>query len=225
MMETIFDNIPVKANSEKFLKAFYINNSEDESKLTDMIKEAENIVNPKGVYKESFIQEISAEELLIDNISFKSSLLVNNLRDQETVFAFVITVGHEIGKWAKNIEGLLEQYWAMKIQEDFLQQAVTYIFDKIEEEKQLGKMATMNPGSINEWPISEQLKLFNLIGEVKVKIGVELTDNYLMLPSKSLSGFRFINKFNYVNCKLCTRVNCPDRRANYDENFYKDRYN
>jgi len=75
----------------------------------------------------------------------------------------------------------------------------------------------MNPGSLADFPISEQVKLFSLIDSPTKYIGVELSDSYLMRPLKSVSGIIFETEANYENCMLCPRLDCPNRRAEYNE--------
>ena len=48
------------------------------------------------------------------------------------------------------------------------------------------------------------------------EIGLELTDSCLMLPYKSVSGIAYETEATFENCMLCTRENCPTRRAPYD---------
>ncbi|MEJ6950420.1 vitamin B12 dependent-methionine synthase activation domain-containing protein [Natronospora cellulosivora (SeqCode)] len=224
MNEVIKKNIPVKLNIAKTIDFLHIEEREDKESLLYLIDEAKNIVNAKAVYKESSVKEINNSIVLIDDIYFESSLLARNLDGLRRVFPFVISAGMELDKWAKDIKGILHQYWAEKIQELLLQEALTYIFNEIEENYQLDKMSTMNPGSLKEWSIEDQRKLFKLISNVNKKIGVSLTDKYVMRPAKSLSGIRFENDFSYSNCKLCNRADCSDRRAEYDKNLYQDRY-
>ena len=78
----------------------------------------------------------------------------------------------------------------------------------------------MNPGSLPDWPITEQAKLFSLLGDVKALIGVTLTESMLMLPTKSVSGVYFETERNFENCELCARENCPGRRKPFDEAKY-----
>lgn len=63
--------------------------------------------------------------------------------------------------------------------EKALRVAITAIEDHIRKEFEL------------DWPIQEQRKLFEIIGNTKDLIGVELTDSCLMLPIKSVSGIWF----------------------------------
>jgi hypothetical protein len=84
----------------------------------------------------------------------------------------------------------------------------------------------MSPGSLEDWPITEQPKLFSLFGNTERVIGVRLTDSLLMVPRKSISGILFPSEENFISCRLCPREVCPSRKAPYDESHaakYKSR--
>jgi hypothetical protein len=86
------------------------------------------------------------------------------------------------------------------------------------DEFKLEKKASMNPGSGDRrlWPLEEQGVLFGLLGNVTESIGVILTESWLMMPNKSVSGFYFKTDKTYHNCQLCQRQPCPNRRAPFD---------
>ena len=69
------------------------------------------------------------------------------------------------------------------------------------------------------------MPLFSLIGDAEAAIGVRLTDSFLMLPTKSVSGIRFTAGSDWENCMLCPRPVCPNRRAKYDPVLLESRYN
>ena len=75
----------------------------------------------------------------------------------------------------------------------------------------------MSPGSLEDWPIQEQLPLFALLGEAPAAIGVRLTESLLMLPGKSVSGIFFPSASTFFSCRLCPRERCEGRKARYDE--------
>ena len=80
----------------------------------------------------------------------------------------------------------------------------------------------MHPGSgdVDVWPIEQQSELFFLLGDVYSAIGVELTESYLMLPTKSVSGIRFPTQKDFQSCMLCHRENCPERSAQFDQTLW-----
>jgi len=94
----------------------------------------------------------------------------------------------------------------------------TQFVDVICNKYGIDKYATMNPGSgnVDVWPIAQQRLLFELIGDVQKDIGVLLKDSFLMVPTKSVSGILFHSESGYCNCEVCTRKNCPNRKAPYN---------
>jgi hypothetical protein len=53
---------------------------------------------------------------------------------------------------------------------------------------------------------------------------VTLTDSFLMVPTKSVSGIVFPTEVSFESCRLCPRSDCPGRRAKYDPNLWEQRY-
>jgi hypothetical protein len=109
------------------------------------------------------------------------------------------------------------------IKEMALRQAAMALESRLLAEFKLDKKASMNPGSGDRklWPLEEQEALFRLLGDVKGSIGVTLTDTWLMIPNKSVSGFYFKTDKAYHNCQLCQRENCPNRRSPFDPDMWK----
>lgn len=85
----------------------------------------------------------------------------------------------------------------------------------------LGNTANMNPGSLADWPITEQKPLFELLGAVQELIGVELTASFLMILIKVVSGIHFPKELAFVSCQLCPGNQCPGRKAPYDKELFE----
>jgi hypothetical protein len=79
----------------------------------------------------------------------------------------------------------------------------------------------MSPGSLADWPITQQEELFSIFGNVEDLIGVKLTESFLMVPLKSVSGIYFPTEIEFVSCQLCPREVCSGRRAPYDPDLAK----
>ena len=82
----------------------------------------------------------------------------------------------------------------------------------------------MSPGSLESWPISQQVPLFELLGEAVAASGVQLTDSMLMIPTKSVSGIIFQTDDTFESCMLCQKDNCPNQRAPYNESLNEHKY-
>ena len=87
-----------------------------------------------------------------------------------------------------------------------------------------GVLSHMNPGSLEDWSIYEQKKLFALLGEGVSSIGVSLLDSMVMYPDKSESGIFFEKEKKFINCQLCSVERCLSRSAPLDKGLYEREY-
>jgi hypothetical protein len=224
MSAIVLEDIPVKIDTATLIKNLHLENNEEfVERLEEMTGQARNIARPKAVYKESFVDEITSDSVVIDGISFKSRVMKSNLEKIGRVFACVFTCGAEIDEWAKSFQDMLDKFCADSILDLILNRLGEYMFHYISNSYELGKAGWMSPGSLPDWPVSEQVQLFLVIGDVERLIGVKLTKGIMLSPVKSVSGIFFPSDINYVNCMLCTKTECRSRRAPFSEQLYKDK--
>ena len=225
MEPVVLADLKFDINTDGLLKTLRVDeDSPDGRSVLALVEAAMGIGKPKALYKQAFIEDNGEQHVTIDGIRFDSRILRVNLDGVHRVFPYVVTAGRELDEWSVAVEGMLEQYWADTIKELILGSAFRDFTARLVSAYSMGTTAVMNPGSLEDWPISEQRKLFDLLGDPKEAIGVELTDSYLMIPTKSISGIRFATEITFENCQLCARENCPGRRAPYDPLLYESRY-
>lgn len=221
----ILDSIDFKIDIDKLLEKLHMDRDSDYiDDILRLAQMASEIGKPKAMYKEAIIQVKGNDYVVVDGIKFTSHIMRVNLESVDRIFPYVCTCGSELNEWAKSLDDMLEQYWVDKIMELALQRAVEAFESHLEANFKLGTTSNMNPGSLEDWPISQQSELFTLLDNPHEKIGVELTDSYLMLPMKSVSGIRFSSDIDFINCQLCPRERCENRRAGFDEHLYNKRY-
>ena len=220
MDTSVMDNILCEIDFKKLLKKLHIKEGSSffaEIKL--MADEAQLLARPKVVYKNAMIETKGDNFVVIDGIKFTSHVLRINLEEALKVFPFVVTCGTELDVWSKQFDDYFASFCADAIKEMVLRSALQKFEAHLEKELGLGHAANMNPGSLPDWPINEQIPLFELLGNVEQLIGVQLNDSYLMFPVKSLSGIRFPKEGTFESCQLCPREKCPSRKADYDEDY------
>ena len=218
MNQIIIDNIIYKPNTPVLAKKLHITSDSDEyAELAELLEEVAAIAKPKAVYMPVFIEDRGADYVVLNDCRMLSTVMPKNLKGLHRVFAYVATCGIEIEQFSKTVTDILHSWWMNTIMEDALVQAVQTLRKRVKNEFDIKKIASMSPGSLPDWPISEQTKLFSLFGSVQEFIGVKLTDSMLMIPAKSVSGFYFETDTEYVNCQLCQRQNCPSRKKPFDE--------
>jgi hypothetical protein len=192
--------------------------------LAESVSKAVEIVRPKAVYRLAFVEERGPDWVVADGFRFSSRILSVNLAETERVFVYVCTAGHELEEWGWAQPDLLHQYYAMQISEAALYSARNAFGAHLRERYAVEHASEMNPGSLHDWPLKEQRVLFDMLGDPKATIGVELLQTYLMRPAKTVSGLLFTTQDSYVNCRLCPREICPNRRAEYDPALYATKY-
>lgn len=222
-MDTIFlDNITIEFNAKDFFKLLKMDNDYDYSPdVLKLFEEGKKIGRPKALYGIAYIEDRGEDWVVVEGIRFTSRILSVNLKDVHRVFPYIVTCGRELNTWAKSINDPVERYWADTFCEMVLREAFKKMNEDFNNRLNPGKTATMNPGSLEDWPISEQRQLFALMGEKVKDTGVELAESFLMIPVKSMSGIKFPTEFNYENCMLCPREKCPGRRAKYDPEAFE----
>ena len=189
-----------------------------EDETAEMISEASRIAVPKAIYSVAS-SETKNGGAFVGGVFVRSALMKKNFTGLSRVFPFVATSGKELEKWAHGFDSdPLSQYIADEINKSFLHAFITdFKNELISMYGVSGRFPSMNPGSLEkEWSIKGQDELFSMLGGrkcVEKYTGVVLTDSFLMLPSKSVSGIYFETETDYENCKLCPRDNCPNRRA------------
>jgi cobalamin-dependent methionine synthase I len=225
MRTVILDDVPFQIDRDALVRRLHIGTDSDYvADLRQLAEEAEHIARPRAMYKLGYVESRGEDTVVIDGITFASRILRVNLDQAHRVFLYVATCGTEIAEWGRSLGDLLHQYWAETIQEEALRAASQAMHRHMVECYRLGKTATMAPGSLSEWPLSEQRALFSCLGDVREAIGVELSDSLLMIPAKSVSGILFPTEESFESCQLCPRDNCPGRRAPYDRTLYDRRY-
>jgi len=198
--------------------------SEDAARINALAGVAQEIARPRALYGVAFINARSEDSVVVEGVKLTSRVLCVNLGEAHRVFPYVATCGMELEDWSRSLDDMLEMYWAGVIKEQALGAAVKSLNSHIQQHHNPGPSAVMNPGSLEDWPLKEQKQLFTLLGDPCRLAGVTLTESFLMVPSKSVSGIRFPTESGFQNCQLCERENCPGRRAQYDPELYNRRY-
>jgi len=214
----IRNEFPIHADFEEVKKKLLLQDQDDIDIMHPLFKQMVRIARPKAICREALVDDITGDRVTISGITFRSAVMAENLKDIRQVFAYVVTCGVEVDSLSHEQKDYFISLWLDMIKEIILIDALTQFIDDICNKYDIEKYATMNPGSgnIDVWPIAQQRPLFELIGDVQKDSGVILKESLLMIPTKSVSGILFPSESGYVNCAVCTRKNCINRRAAYD---------
>lgn len=193
--------------------------------MGELLAEGQRIGKPKALYRPVCTEERIEEGVKVEGQWFHSRILSVNLRAVHRIFLYVATCGWELELWAKEKKRSLKTYyWAQAVKEAALEQALLALHRHVEEHYRPGRLAHQNPGSLSDFPLSEQWILFRLLGDAPEAIGVRLLPGGAMTPPHSVSGILFPTEEDFYSCLLCSRKNCPSRRAPYDPTLYARKY-
>jgi len=219
------DNIPFQLDMPVLMQQLRVKpNSDMADTLQELAQIAQRIARPKVVYQIASVAPVSPTEVKLNSVTLTSRVMRVNLDQAHRAFPFVATCGQEVAAWAAGITDLLESFYADTIMEFALHAAMDILRKHLVERFSAGHLAMMNPGSLEDWPITEQRPLFAIVGKLTDQIGVQLTDSCLMQPIKSVSGILFATDATFESCQLCPIDNCPNRRAPYDAALYAQKY-
>lgn len=180
------------------------------------------IARPKAVYTSSKVQCTGRDFVDINNIRFESRILNKKLCGLDTAYPFIATIGKELDEFKTPPGEMWQSFILDTIKTMMLISIVDYVTDYIKKEFGLGEVALMNPGELKDWPIAQQIPLFELFGGEEKAIGVSVSKGGAMRPLKSRSGIIFTDDTGFVSCRCCTQKDCPGRRATYDPKLVEE---
>jgi hypothetical protein len=181
--------------------------------LEELVALAQGLIHPRGCYHAAFVEARGERTVELGGIAFHSRILSGNLGGVNKVFPYIVTVGHDLERTAAAQGDLVKQYYLEEIANIALEHAAVWLAGYLESRYGVTGLSNISPGSLEDWPITEQAKLFSIFGDTEKLIGVRLTESMLMIPRKSISGIFFPSEEGFVACQLCEREECPGRKA------------
>lgn len=189
------------------------------------IKRGYNLFEPKGIYSPVKIKQISFSDGRVDlkngfSLYFSNSI-INLLKGTNYLVLGVITIGSSLEN--KVSEFFTQEEYPRAIALDAVgtvavESLSRYIKNLICQEAKEQYFKTtryFNPG-YGGWDINQQENIFEIIPADK--IGVKLTESYMMVPKKSLSwamgaGENIITPSKKDDsCQICQAKNCQYRK-------------
>ena len=224
----VLKSIPISLDLEAVLKRMQVRNKRESivKNVREMLEIARPIAKPKAIFEVAYVDNKNGDSLEIGGVGFTSRVLRVNLDTVGRVFPYVVTCGKELDEITIPSDDFIKSYYLDQIKETVVILARQYLEDYLKRNYALGQMSKMAPGAGagDDWPITQQKELFSIFGgrdKVEGLIGVRLTDTFLMIPIKSVSGIYFPTEIKFESCQLCPREKCIGRRAAYDPEVVK----
>jgi hypothetical protein len=193
------------------------------SLIDEELKEARQLIEASSFYQLMDVEDVSPPTVVLDNgmkITVTGEILSWVLSPCQLATVFVSSIGLPLENRVTELleEGeVLRGYLLDAIGSTAANAAAFYLRDRIRDlAKSEGAEITFrcSPGYC-DWDIAEQRVLFEVMDSAQT--GVELSDDCLMTPRKSVSGLIGVGwgdkeRIGLTPCHLCTKRDCPSRR-------------
>jgi len=228
----IIKNIKLKIDEEEVLRylGYHRNKAGETSEIIlqitrEEIEQGYCLFEPKGIYSKVMIKNISSEgRINLENglcLEINNSML--NLLKGTRYLAFGLsTIGNQLEEKVVELFAKNEYPKAMALDavgtvaSKFLSNYIQSVICQEAKEQNFQTTKYFSPGS-GDWNISQQKNIFQIIPAGK--IGVKLTESYMMIPKKSLSWVIGMGKEIIIpskgdnSCKTCLAENCQFRKT------------
>ncbi len=217
MTATLIEDIPLELDPAAAVKRLRLGRTKDpEARVRPFLARVLELAEPRALYAAHDVGARGDDWVEVGGTRLRSGVLSRHTRGAAQAFPYVVTLGSRVEEAVGAATDLLEQYCLHEVANLALARARDAVRARVGEAFGLPKLYSLAPGSLPDWPLTEQRALFHLLGDVVGRLGVRLTESFLMVPRKSLSGLIFPSDRPFVSCRLCDSRDCPGRQAAYD---------
>lgn len=201
----------------------YGKNAVDEKILQEIqncFRELEELADKKSIYRIFELSLKDENELKIGNVEIYSRNLRTNLKDCKQVVLFVATLGTEVDRLIRKMQvvdmakAVVMQACAATLLEEYCDELQQKIAERMQEQ---GKYIRprFSPG-YGDFSIQHQRDVLAML-EASKRIGVTMTDSYMLTPTKSVTAVIGISdtqtECKSNTCEECDKTDCTYRRS------------
>lgn len=188
--------------------------------IQDSFRELERVADKKSIYRIFELSLKDENELKIGNVEIYSRNLRTNLKDCKQVVLFAATLGAEVDRLIRKMQvvdmakAVVMQACAATLLEEYCDELQQKIAEHMQEQ---GKYIRprFSPG-YGDFSIQHQKAVLAML-EASKRIGVTMTDSYMLTPTKSVTAVIGIGDVemncNLNNCEECDKTDCTYRRS------------
>ncbi|MFC2151027.1 vitamin B12 dependent-methionine synthase activation domain-containing protein [Bacteroidota bacterium] len=186
-----------------------------DQEIESVLSEINKNCSLKGGYRIIENVQFDKESTIVQNITFHTKGVITNfLKGSDSIAILVCTAGKEISDWTNNLfkeNNSLKAYVVDVAASIMVEKAADVVQSRIEKliKSNLKKITNRYSPGYCDWELKEQFKLFSLLPDNFC--GIQLNEEALMLPTKSISAIIGIgNKVEKkaYQCDVCNRKDC-----------------
>jgi hypothetical protein len=188
--------------------------------IQDSFRELERLADKKSIYRIFELSLKDENELKIGNVEIYSRNLRTNLKDCKQVVLFAATLGTEVDRLIRKMQvvdmakAVVMQACAATLLEEYCDELQQKIAEHMQEQ---GKYIRprFSPG-YGDFSIQHQKAVLAML-EASKRIGVTMTDSYMLTPTKSVTAVIGISdtqtECKSNTCEECDKTDCTYRRS------------
>jgi hypothetical protein len=190
-----------------------------ESLVNEYVDNTCHLIEPAYSYVIRDIKSVRGSRVVLeDSVTFKSGVVAQLAKQCGKVALFIVTIGSRLEDMVRHLSegGLMLQASVLDtIGSGVTETVADFVQGKIGEIARADGLyisRRFSPGYC-DWDVSQQKMVFRAMNGNHA--GVRLTEGYLMLPQKSISGIVGIGPIeveDYNPCKTCDKQDCVGRR-------------
>ena len=215
--ETICLNLPFNPTKEEIIATSGIGTAcpSIHERIASLVNQGIEIARPVVFYKKAAIHRDEEGAIHIDSVPLEGTLPGQQLDESSEAAIFIASCGQELYNWQESLKDYFDVSVAGIVAERALQSAMKALFETMKAQCRKKYLAIMTPGSVPEWPLSEQEKIFQLLGDVAQEKGICLDASSTMVSTKTVSGILFSGDEKLETCSLCSFKDCSLRHSGF----------
>lgn len=186
--------------------------------IDDALDKTKDLISPRAIYNLKEIISFSGESILLEGgVNFNTVKIGSYLvKCCDQVAVFLLTIGRDLEKEVDKLMGqgnFLSALTLDAIGSEAVDTAANYLKELIKKSHGGTEITPYFSPGCGDWKLSDQGSIFNLLNSLK--LGMELTERYMMIPRKSISGIFGLGKPDRVAkepipCQSCSTKDCPN---------------
>lgn len=182
-------------------------------RVFELVEEARGVSRGAGAALVLPLDLRADGSILLGDVEFKSPLLKERFSGLGRAFPYIVTEGREMAEWGARYKNTQDACIIHQIRQAAVKCCEQQIEKMLCDRFGMAVISSLNPGSLKDWPISEQARLFEVLGSIPAALAISLLPSGIMQPDYSVSGIFYQTDKKYYNCQLCPRDGCPNRKA------------
>lgn len=185
--------------------------SDDAEELLDQVREADAL-HPVAVYRGAKVTEVTDEAVYIDDVPFRSTLLLKVAKAGDTVYPCLLTVGRKLEELGPKLDDVMLEFLNGVLMTACLDDGLIEISKEIVGDRRDGRMLMVKPGIAGSCELGEQERILEMLPGAMAEAGVILGDNGMLRPAYSSTAVLYLAEGEN---NLCADWEDPEQRAAY----------